>query len=696
MQFQIEKLILWPKNQKYSYKDIELNTNSVNVITGDSRTGKSAIIPIIDYCLASGECYIPTQTIRNACSWFGVVIKLEKNKVLLARREPGAQKSTSDMLFIQGEEIEIPEIPEKNTNCQAVKRFLDEYARLSFLETEDTYYGSRPAFRDLMSFCFQPQNVVANANILFYKTDKTEHRNKLINIFPYVLGAITPEALSARQELMDLQRKLKKKESDYEKLCELTIRWENEIKAWISVAIELGLLEETSRNMKFEAQLVLLQELVKNNTEEKVIKSNGIIKSSEEMVMLREKENELAMELTKYKNRHIEMSQLMKSVSEYRDALSIQVERLNIAEWLDEKARKEHICPVCQQKCSDDSQRNIYLSRLEDNRKKKKQMEEIPAAFEREYDMVKGQIQRLTDELVAVQKRIRIEENKLKPLRENDEANHSRYTLDGISRFLGKIEYASETIASLESDGELSYKGELSCMLQIRQHNLSGAYITFNQEMLLSDYFVSESEFETKHNVGRYEDEEEMYMQIQNIRINLNAHTAHHVYKLFEELKEEYYETRRQINSILGVEGLNKDGDKYLLMTIDTMEWEEILFFARNHDWFQDGDEIEWNIFNNNGSTNSLILSPNVYGTVRGDILAKISVYPNEFGNNKLNLYWEPGFKSNERCMDCFDNIVKWKADYTEDWIKNKLLEKAHIYYEKFNGKPLFWQRIFG
>lgn len=91
-----------------------------------------------------------------------------------------------------------------------------------------------------------------------------------------------------------------------------------------------------------------------------------------------------------------------------------------------------------------------------------------------------------------------------------------------------------------------------------------------------------------------------------------------------------------------------------------------------------------------------MILSPNVYGTVRGDILAKISVYPNEFGNNKLNLYWEPGFKSNERCMDCFDNIVKWKADYTEDWIKNKLLEKAHIYYEKFNGKPLFWQRIFG
>lgn len=580
MQFQIEKLILWPKNQKYSHKDIELNTNSVNVITGDSRTGKSAIIPIIDYCLASGECYIPTQTIRNACSWFGVVIKLEKNIVLLARREPGVQKSTSDMMFIQGEEIEIPEIPEKNTNCQAVKRFLDEYARLSFLETEDTYYGSRPAFRDLMSFCFQPQNVVANANILFYKTDKTKHRNKLINIFPYVLGAITPEVLSARQELMDLQRKLKKKESDYEKLCELTIRWENEIKAWISVAIELGLLEETSRNLKCGKEFSYTKDVMNFN------KLIGEI----------EKKNEIENNF----------------IVDVYDCISMVY----------------------------DSGRLKYFSIIKET---ESLMQNVTIDLDDTKSWIKG------------------------------------YGDIQLSAFI-----------------PLSYKGELSCMLLIRQHNLSGAYITFNQEMLLSDYFVSESEFETKHNVGRYEDEEEMYMQIQNIRINLNAHTAHHVYKLFEELKEEYYETRRQINSILGVEGLNKDGDKYLLMTIDTMEWEEILFFARNHDWFQDGDEIEWNIFNNNGSTNSLILSPNVYGTVRGNILAKISVYPNEFGNNKLNLYWEPGFKSNERCMDCFDNIVKWKADYTEDWIKNKLLEKAHIYYEKFNGKPLFWQRIFG
>lgn len=455
MKFQIEKLILWPKKVKYNYKAIDFDTNSVNVITGDSRTGKSAIIPIIDYCLASGECYIPTQTIRNACSWFGIVVNLENSKVLLARREPGIQKSTSDMMFVQGEEIDIPEVPEKNANCQVVKQFLDEYARLSFLDTDESYYGSRPAFRDLMSFCFQPQNVVANANILFYKTDKTDHRNKLINIFPYVLGAITPKVLSARQELLELQRKLNRKERDYEKLCELTVRWENEINAWISVAIELGLLNEDVGNMSFDSKLVYLQNLTKANTEEKILKGDNIIKNSQELVSLKENENELALKLTKYKNRYVEMSRLMNSVSEYREALSIQVERLGITEWLNEKAQKEHICPVCQQKCSDDTQRNIYLHRLEENISKRKKVEEVPAAFEREYEMVQDKIQKLTDELVSIQKRIRIEENKIKQSNENNVNNPNRYTLDGISRFLGKIEYASDTIASLEADGEL-------------------------------------------------------------------------------------------------------------------------------------------------------------------------------------------------------------------------------------------------
>src|SRR5689334_6577040 len=125
MNFQIKKLILWPKNQNFKPKEIEFKLNEINIITGASRTGKSAIIPIIDYCLASGTCYIPVKTIRNACSWFGIVIQLENKQILLARREPGIQKSTDDMYIVEGVDVATPEVPVKNTNKNVVKKYLD-------------------------------------------------------------------------------------------------------------------------------------------------------------------------------------------------------------------------------------------------------------------------------------------------------------------------------------------------------------------------------------------------------------------------------------------------------------------------------------------------------------------------------------------------------------------------------------------
>ena len=108
MYFQIEKIILWPRKIQYSYKTIDFKLDKINVITGASRTGKSAIIPIIDYCLGESKCHIPVNIIRDACSWFGLIIKLADRKVLLARREPEGQKSTDDMMILEGEELIIP------------------------------------------------------------------------------------------------------------------------------------------------------------------------------------------------------------------------------------------------------------------------------------------------------------------------------------------------------------------------------------------------------------------------------------------------------------------------------------------------------------------------------------------------------------------------------------------------------------
>mgnify|MGYP001124301505 CR=1 FL=1 len=74
------------------------------------------------------------------------------------------------------------------------------------------------------------------------------------------------------------------------------------------------------------------------------------------------------------------------------------------------------------------------------------------------------------------------------------------------------------------------------------------------------EFDTIEENFKNKHNIGRDEDEEKICMRMQNVNINLNAHTAYHIYQLFDELKEEYNLARKQIDSILGAEGLKKEG----------------------------------------------------------------------------------------------------------------------------------------
>src|SRR5690606_40436886 len=73
----------------------------------------------------------------------------------------------------------------------------------------------RPSFRDLAAFTFQPQNVVANPDVLFFKTNTYEHREKLRKIFPYVLGAVTA-ALMAKQ--FELDRKSTRLNSSHVKI----------------------------------------------------------------------------------------------------------------------------------------------------------------------------------------------------------------------------------------------------------------------------------------------------------------------------------------------------------------------------------------------------------------------------------------------------------------------------------------------
>ena len=356
-------------------------------------------------------------------------------------------------------EVAISDILMKNTNRDSVKKFLDELSSLTFLDIDaenSSNYLGRPSFRDLMAFCFQPQNIVANANTLFYKADTTEHRSKLINIFPYILGAITPDILAKRQEINNLTRILKRKEKELLKLKEVSEKWKIEVSGWLAIAQEFGLIKlDVLSELSFEEQIEILTLISEKRASDSSILNNNIEASSQEIVALRKEESELSLKLSSLKNRYTEMNQLMNSLDGYRESLTIQVERLNISKWLKSLTEDSEACPIFG-KTKDHPKEQIdkfytNLIKLEDETGF---TSKIPAAFEREFDNVKSEINILSVQITAVQKRI-----KLQSQIRNSTA-HEKYTVENIARFIGQVQYANETFKSLGTDSELNLEIE--------------------------------------------------------------------------------------------------------------------------------------------------------------------------------------------------------------------------------------------
>lgn len=461
MYFQILEIILWSKDSSHKPRRVEFKPGVVNVISGVSRTGKSAIIPIIDYCLGADKCTIPVNTIRDACSWFGVLVDTIHGQKLFARREPGIQKTTGDMFMLEGREIEIPhKIESKNTTSESVKRILDELAGLSALDFDFENVGSgfrgRPSFRDLSAFIFQPQNIVANPNVLFYKADTHEHREKLRTIFPYILDAITPELLARQHELNQLRKTLRKKESELANVKQVSERWLAEIRSKVVEARELGLIESQPAPTATREQLVNILSGVVNATTYKMRVSNETISDAlKELASLNKEEREVSLELSVLRKRQAEMSALKESAVLYKGALQIQRDRLQISEWIGQSQNQEHDCPVCGNDLNSGKETiNLLKQSLQEIERESGEFDSIPASFDREFVRVKEESELVAERLRAIRFRIKALEKSSK------EAKNRQYDSLRVSRFVGNIEQALQTYAQIGADSELSTEVE--------------------------------------------------------------------------------------------------------------------------------------------------------------------------------------------------------------------------------------------
>ncbi|MGM3277563.1 DUF3732 domain-containing protein [Ralstonia sp. 24A2] len=445
MKLQIIEIILWPRKGEFEPRRVIFKPKKANIITGASKTGKSSIIPIIDYCLASDRCSIPVGIIRQAVSWFGILVETDEGQKLLARPEPGRQPSAQEMFVIEADKVSIPRsIAAANTNFKQVKATLDRLARLTKLgtdvENQDSGYAGRPSFRDLMAFCFQPQNVVANPDVLFYRADTTEHREKLRAIFPYVLGAITPESLEKQWEVDRLRRELRVKRREADAYEQASRTWTANISNWVAEAYELGLVKKDALERKQEAELLsLLNSLVRQGVPERPISAEAMEESALEYASLQVEESNLNTELTEVRHRLNRLAELRGSVSQYKLSLDKRKGRLSLSRWLRSQAHDsdQNSCPVCAQSLSSQTAVvDVMCDALAVVESDARRASQAPAVFDRDWNILNKTLHELTDKLGAVSVRRRgIEQRSAR-------AKQQRLLTNQTARFLGAIEQA--------------------------------------------------------------------------------------------------------------------------------------------------------------------------------------------------------------------------------------------------------------
>jgi hypothetical protein len=456
MYLQIKKVVLWPRTAEFKPRVVSFKIGALNVITGVSKTGKSAIIPIIDYCLGADKCAIPVDTIRRACGWFGVVVDTAFGEMLMARREPGDQKATGDMFVIEGESIEIPDwIDRKNTNVDAVKVTLNERAGLTKLdfakEGPQSAFRERPTFRDMASFTFQPQNIIANANVLFYKADSTEHREKLKTIFPYVLGAATAEVLALEHEQQRVRHELRRKERELEAIKQVSERWVSELRGKVSRARELGLIRVPATQASSASEMIsLLRDAITSADLEPRLTAQVLSETADELIALQEEEAKVASSLSRLKQRFGDMTRFRDATEDYRGSLTVRRDRLQIADWMHGLHASAHECPLCG---STDTAAEAAVEALQ---RALRQIEEqsgtfaaVPAAFDREYQRVRDDLDRETERLNALRYHRRALEDG------STEARDRQFEVTAAARFAGSLEEAIGRYDQLAADSEL-------------------------------------------------------------------------------------------------------------------------------------------------------------------------------------------------------------------------------------------------
>lgn len=188
-------------------RELAFRSTGLNVITGDSKTGKSAIIDIIDYCLGRSSCNVAEGVIRRSVSWFAVRLLNGDDELFVARRNPGPGTDTGGEIYVRrGQFDSSPAFDELSRNMVEPEliSLLSRFVGISENEHRPQS-GTRPplqaTIRHALFLCFQKQDEIDNRDRLFHRQGDQFIPQAIKDTIPYFIGAVDEQHFLRLHEL---------------------------------------------------------------------------------------------------------------------------------------------------------------------------------------------------------------------------------------------------------------------------------------------------------------------------------------------------------------------------------------------------------------------------------------------------------------------------------------------------------------
>lgn len=240
MNFYISKIRLWFRHGGEP-RDLEFFKDKVNVITGDSSTGKSSVLKIIDYCLLSERSTIVEDVINENVAWYGLVFHIDDLPYTIIRQAPTVESAEMKVLFREGEYL--PDEPIAD---------LDDIRAKALVKMNELFHinpklklGSKVKqhFRHNLIFNYLTEDIIATEStyqdLRFFRRD--EYSQILNDLFKLAIGVNESKLRELESELQTAQTREKNKKRAQEKEQENREKFEKTKVEIANQVEELGL-----------------------------------------------------------------------------------------------------------------------------------------------------------------------------------------------------------------------------------------------------------------------------------------------------------------------------------------------------------------------------------------------------------------------------------------------------------------------